>query len=499
MTNDAALNNSTDATDPVGATYASDATVAPRDARSHLHLPGKHSRREFMRRSAMLAGAGVAAPWALDLAGLNAASSVAAAGPSGAAGAGDGYKALVCVFLYGGNDHNNTMVPYDTPSFDAYRAARGGIARDRNTLLPLDPINAFNDGRSIAFAPEWAGLKALFDQGDLATISNVGTLIGPLTKSGYANSSNRPPQLFSHNDQQSLWQSSAPEGAASGWGGRLADLLLEENGTDSVFTAMSLAGNAVMMTGSQAVQFQVSPSGPVTLDLNFGSDSVLTALQQVMRYDQGGLFPSAYSDITTRGLDAAARLGGAVDGAPSLGTAFPESALGSQLRMVSKLIQAGRSQLGLKRQVFFVAVGGFDNHNSIESDHPDRLLEVDAAISAFYDSTVEMGAVDAITTFTASDFGRTLVSNGNGSDHGWGGHHIVVGGSVLGQRNYGTLPLVADDGADDVGQGRLLPTTGVEQYASTLARWMGASGSGLAAVSPNIGRFDTDDLGFLGG
>lgn len=472
-----------DSTDP-----ANNPTTNPTTSRAHLHLPGRHSRREFLRRSALLAGLGVAAPWALDLAGLTSASDT---------DADDGYKALVCIFLFGGNDHNNTMVPYDTASYNAYRDIRTTIARDRGTLLPLNPLSGFNDGRSLAFTPEWARLKQLFDQGHLATVSNVGTLIAPITKTDYDDRSTRPPQLFSHNDQQSLWQSSAPEGATTGWGGRLADLLLDDNGSDSVFTCISVAGNAVMMTGDSALQFQVSSGGPVVINPGFRSSSVLPALEEVMRLNQGGLFPSSYAGIATRGLDASDRLSNAYDSAGPIATTFPDGRLGKQLRTVAHLIEAGRTTLGLRRQVFFVATGGFDNHNELNDRHPQLLANLDESISAFYDATVELGISDEVTAFTASDFGRTLTSNGDGTDHGWGGHHIVVGGSVRGRHNYGQLPVIADDGPDDVGRGRLLPTTGVEQYASTLARWMGAAGSELNAVSPNIGRFDTDDLGFL--
>lgn len=457
-------------------------------SQAHLSTPGQHSRREFLRRSALLAGAGVAAPWALDLAGLTTASG---------AGADDDYKALVCVFLYGGNDHNNTFVPYDTASFNTYTRVRSGIARNRASLLPLDPLGGFNNGRSIALAPEWLRLKALFDRRNLATVSNVGTLIAPISKAQYDDPRRRPPQLFSHNDQQSLWQSSAPEGATTGWGGRLADLLLDDNSTNSVFTCMSLSGNAVMMTGRHAVQFQVSSRGVTTPNTTFSSSEVLDGLTEVLRLDGGGLFPSSYSAISKRALDTSDRLSGALDSVDALATPFPDSRLGAQLQMVAKLIAAGRDSLGLKRQVFFVSAGGFDNHNGIVENHPGLLADVDASLSAFFDATVELGATDNVTTFTASDFGRTLVGNGNGSDHGWGGHHIVMGGAVRGRRNYGRLPVVADDGPDDVRRGRLLPTTAVEQYASTMARWMGASGSELSSVVPNIGRFATDDLGFF--
>jgi uncharacterized protein (DUF1501 family) len=456
----------------------------------HLSTSGKHSRREFLRRSALLAGAGVAAPWALDLAGISAASGAHATG---------GYRALVCLFMYGGNDHYDTMVPNDAASYATYAAARTGLARPQSSLLRLTPLDGFADARSIGFVPEWPGLKQLFDQRDLAVISNVGTLLAPTTKTDYQTRTNRPPQLFSHNDQQSLWQSSAPEGATTGWGGRLADLLLDDNGGDSVFTCISVTGNAVMMTGREAVQYQVDRRGVTKLKAgNFREDAVLAGLDEVLRMNPIGPFPTAYADITDRALSSSERLDSAITGVSDFATQFPETRLGEQLEMVARLISAGRNTLGVRRQVFFVATGGFDNHNALATKHPGLLAGIDGALSAFHSATAELGAADEVTTFTASDFGRTLVGNGDGSDHGWGSHHIVMGGAVRGRRVYGALPIIGDDGPHDVGRGRMLPTTSVEQYSSTLARWMGASGSELQSVVPNIGRFGTDDLGFFG-
>ena len=455
----------------------------------HLSTPGKHSRREFLRRSALLAGAGIATPWALDLAGLTSASG---------AHADDRYRAIVCLFMYGGNDHYDTIIPDDPTSYATYAAARTGIARPKSSLLPLSPLDGFSTARTVGFAPEWAGLKRLFDRRDLAVIANVGTLLAPTTKAQYATQSNRPPQLFSHNDQQSVWQSSAPEGATTGWGGRLADLLLDDNGGDSVFTCVSVAGNAVMMTGRDAVQYQVDRRGVTKLGArNFRSDSVLAGLDEVLRMSSSGPFPSAYADVTDRALSSSERLDTAVGSVADFATEFPDSRLGAQLQMVARLIAAGRNQLGVKRQVFFVSMGGFDNHNALATRHPGLLSELDAGLSSFHAATEELGAADQVTTFTASDFGRTLVGNGDGSDHGWGSHHIVMGGAVRGRRLYGTLPIIGDDGPHDVGRGRMLPTTSVEQYSSTLARWMGAAGGELQSVVPNIGRFATDDLGLF--
>ncbi len=469
------------------------------DHSPHFHVGGgRHTRREFLRRSALLAGAGFAAPWALDLAG------VASASPDAA----DDYRALVCLFMYGGNDHYDTFIPNDDTSYAAYAAARTSIARERSTILPIRPTGGFSGAGTFGFAPELPGLHGLFESGSCAVVTNLGTLIRPLTKAAYDTESNRPPQLFSHNDQQSYWQSSSPEGATTGWGGRIADLVLDGNGSSSTFTCISVAGNAVMMTGREAIQYQVSSRGVTTLGSNsFRSDAPMAGVRQIMERQQPGLFPSSYSPVSKRALDAADELAQAIEAADaqtSLDQFFDvdaeNSALArtaSQLRMVARLIAAGRDQLGVRRQVFFVAMGGFDNHNGLVTDHRPLLAGLDGALTGFYRATQALGVSKNVTTFTASDFGRTLTSNGDGTDHGWGGDHLVLGGSVVGNRVFGRVPVVADDGPDDVGRGRLLPTTSVDQYAATLARWMGAGSSELAAIVPNIGNYSTTDLGFL--
>ncbi len=457
---------------------------------------GPHSRREFLRRSAVVAGAGFAAPWALDLAGL------AQAAPPG-----NDYRALVCLFMFGGNDHYDTFIPNDSTSYAAYSAARGSIARARGSILPISPLDGFSGAGTFGFAPEMAGLKQLFDEGSLAVLPNIGTLIRPIDKNGYENRTNRPPQLFSHNDQQSYWQSSSPEGATSGWGGRIGDLLLDSNAS-STFTCVSVAGNAVMMTGKEAFQYQVSSRGVTQLrDDTFYYDAAAAGVREIMELQSSAVFPSTYSTVARRALDAADDLTGAVSTAEAqydFDAMFPgesgntdlDRAM-SQLKMVAKLIAAGRDTLGVRRQVFFVSMGGFDNHNGLLQRHPELLAGLSGSLSAFHRATQQMSVADNVTTFTASDFGRTLTSNGDGSDHGWGGHHLVMGGSVRGKRVFGTVPTIADDGPDDVGRGRLIPTTSVDQYASTLARWMGAGSSELEAVVPNIGNYSVKDLGLL--
>lgn len=454
------------------------------------------TRREFLRRGASLGIAGAATPWALNLAAMGEAAAAAAAGD---------YKALVCVFLYGGNDYGNTLVPYDSANHAAYAGIRQSLATPRDSLAAtvLTPSVALPDAtRQMALAPQLAPLKPLFDSGKMAVLLNVGTLIQPTTLAQYkAGSVPLPPKLFSHNDQQSFWQSSLPEGAISGWGGRIGDLFLSANGS-STFTCINVSGNAVFMSGQSAVQYQIGTGGAVSLRAAgnplYGSLACSTALNSLITgTNSANALEAEHSRVMRRALDANAQVTSALGGLPAFATPFDaNNALAAQLQMVARLI-ALRGALGASRQVFFVSLGGFDNHDYLTAQHPGLLASVADAIGSFHAATVELGVENAVTTFTASDFGRTLSSNGDGSDHGWGSHHFVVGGAVQGRRYYGTLPTVAVNGPDDVGQGRLLPTTSVDQVAATLAAWMGVAQSEMSLVVPNIGNYTLRNLGLF--
>lgn len=450
------------------------------------------SRRAFLKRGAALSLAASATPWALSL---------AAMGEAAAATAND-YKALVCVFLYGGNDYANTLVPYDLPSHTAYRGFRSNIAIDRTALAAtvLNPTTPLAGGRQYALAPGLSPLVPAFDAGKLSVILNVGTLVRPTTKLQYTNKSVLlPPKLFSHNDQQAYWQASSPEGATSGWGGRLGDLFAAGNG-NATFTCVNVSGNAVYLTGKSAVQYQVTTGGAVAINgvtsNLFGSSACSTALRNLLVAPSTQLFESEYARVAQRSIDAQVALTSALAGA-SVNTVFPTgNDLASQLKMVARMI-ASRSALGAKRQVFLVALNGFDTHSSLSTAHPVLMTKLGDALSAFYDATVELGVSDAVTTFTASDFGRTLVSNSDGSDHGWGSMHFVLGGAVQGKSFIGTPPVIANNGVDDVGQGRLLPNLSVDQMGATLASWFGVSATDMTAVLPNLGNFSSKNLGFM--
>ena len=452
------------------------------------------SRRAFLQRASALSLAGSATPWALNL---------AAMGEAAAATATD-YKALVCVFLYGGNDYGNTLIPVDAASYAAYQGMRPTLAYLAGDLVAttLAPSVALPGGRRYALAPELAPLLPLFDGGKMGVMLNVGTLVQPTTKAQYtAQSVPLPPKLFSHNDQQSVWQSQAPEGAASGWGGRMGDLFVAGNG-NATFTCVNVSGNAVFLSGASAVQYQVSTSGPVAFNglagPLFGSAACSTALQSLVTAPRTHLFENEYTRVATRSIDAGGVLTAALATAPAIATPFPSgNALADQLKFVARMISTAATT-STKRQVFFVSIGGFDTHDGLASIHPGLLTTVADALAAFHQSTTELGVSSQVTTFTASDFGRTLTAD-DGSDHGWGSMHFMLGGAVNGGRFYGTAPVVANGGPDDVGQGRLLPSTGVDQYAATLGKWFGISDTDLLTVLPNLGNYDPSqrDLGFV--
>lgn len=453
----------------------------------------KASRRLFLRQSAALGLAGTAAPFALNLAAIGAASASTAAD----------YKALVCVFLYGANDAHNTVVPYDTAGYNSYSAVRGALAWQTTELTPLLPTAPLPNGRQVALPDPLAPLAALFAAGQCAVIANVGPLVVPTDRTSFnARSVPLPPKLFSHNDQQSVWQASAPEGAKTGWGGRIGDLLASSN-ANQIFTCNSLTGNAVFLSGQNVQPFAIDPAqgsipfNALTGGTLYGSAAGAGALRTALTRSRTHLFESDLRAVNQRSIDSNTALAAALAAAPPLATTFPSgNTLAAQLAMAAKVISVS-AELGARRQVFMVSLGGFDTHSNQDTTHPALLTQVAAAIDAFQKALVELNAAQKVTLFTASDFGRTLTINGDGTDHGWGGHHFVVGGAVKGRQVIGSYPDLTSGASTDAGNGRLIPTTAVEQYAATLASWMGVSNTDLPLVLPNLGNFATRNLGFM--
>ena len=470
------------------------------------------SRRRFLGSMLTLAGTG-AAPFALNL---------AAMGNAAAQSAGD-YKAMVCLFLNGGNDAFNTVLATDSASWNEYLRVRNTGGSDSIHLpgtgetggvLPIVPATA-QAGRSFALHPSLGPLKELFDGGRAAVVANVGTLIAPTTLAQYkAKSVALPPKLFSHNDQQSTWQSGQPEGASVGWGGRLGDLAVAGN-ANAMFTTISAAGNTVFLSGQQVRQFQVGQAGAVAIrgiSANlFGTAAGTSALQAILADAGNDLIEQEQKSAVQRAISSQSILSGAMLAAGPTGVPNPTSyinpatgvaatnPLAVQLQTVARII-GGRSALGAKRQVFYVTLGGFDTHDRQKIQQADLMARLAHALAYFDTILAALQGTDLrrqVTTFTASDFGRTFTSNGDGTDHGWGAHHFVVGGAVRGRDIYGAFPASGLGHALDVGSGSLLPTISVDQYGATLAKWFGVPDSQLGEVFPNLANFTQRDLGFM--
>lgn len=468
------------------------------------------SKRRFLKSGAALASSmGSLAPLALQLGAL----ASLAAKTADAATVSGSYKALVCLFMHGGNDGQNWIIPTDPTGYAEYANARREMALQANTLLPIT-TSLQTQGRTFGVAPELAALQKWYLAKKLAFVSNVGPLLAPITKADFQAGRNVPPRLFSHNDQQSTWQSLATEGAQSGWGGRIGDILQSSNGYPQ-FTSMSMAGNAVFLTGSSVNQFQLDPDGPVPLagiagSTLLGSSTAPAVLRESLATSNGSSpLQEEYARLVQRSMNNAGILGSVLPSsvvpsptstpiilANGSTTTLSKEPLASQLQMVARMISVG-SQLGMRRQVFFVGLNGFDTHTQQLRDHSSLSTRVALSVDYFLTALSNLGLLNNVTIFSASDFGRTLQTNGSGTDHGWGNHHFVAGGAVKGGEIYGRFPTVALRSDTDVGSGRLLPTTSVNEYAAMLGGWMGLSPNDLNLVLPNLYRFSPSNLAFI--
>lgn len=438
-----------------------------------------------------------------------------------AAGVG-GYKAIVCLFMHGGQDCHDTVIPYDQTSYDNWAAKRtgilddyagktGGSNRTRNRLLALNPTNAADfGGRQFALPDELTAIKDLFDAGNAAIIGNVGPLIRNLNRVEFEEDLVETPKLiFSHNDQQSAWMSNGPEGQLFGWGGKFIDAANSAGANqNNAFSSISTEGINVFLSGETVTQYVLNTDGPQSVDLLdlLGSGSESSTARQILKdhyrnaaLNPPNLFQKDIIGTNQRAFKLNDLFRTALDAATPLSTAFPNNYVGDQLNIIAQTIQI-RSSLGVGRQVFFVnAGGGFDTHDNQARGLSRQHRRYGASIGAFYQAMVELGVENDVVLFTASDFGRALLENGNGTDHGWGGHHFVVGGSVAGNKIYGDIPPPDLGHSQDAGNGRLIPTTSVEQYAATLGRWFGLSDAEIDSALPHLANFSSRDLGFMTG
>jgi uncharacterized protein (DUF1501 family) len=520
-----------------------------------MHFQSPASRRQFLRHSAAMTAmvGGGAAPLALNLAALGTAAAQSAP-------AGGEYRALVCLFFFGGNDSFNMVLPLERSNWRAYTQTRNQ-APEPIALMPpgTAPVLTAPAGsparlggaltifpsnlRSGPYAlhPLLGNLQTMFGTDRrLAVLSNVGPLILPTTKAQYAQANHpKPARLFSHNDQQNTWMALGPEGTTRGWGGLMGDLLASQNARP-VFTAISASGNAVWLAGDNVKQYQVSINGAVPMGVNtagqlYGSADVGAALQRLATTPTSSHpFDADLAAVARRSIDAELVLRTALrpPSDPTFGTP-PASGgynpandpklrydnpltgvtatnnLAQQFQIVARMVDAGmRGLTGATRQVFFVSLGGFDTHDFQNRNQADLMARVNQAMKYFDDTLGNLGARSLVTTFTASDFGRTFTSNGDGTDHGWGSHHFVMGGAVAGGNCFGRFPVLAvknannnnfDGSPDQIGNGSLLPTTSVDQLGFTLGRWMGLSNAQLLSIFPNLANFNasTHDLRFM--
>ncbi len=412
------------------------------------------------------------------------------------------HKSLVCVFLFGGNDSYNMLVPYEQAAYNQYNNVRSNLAIARESLLPLK-------GNQYALHQSMPDLQALYNQDKLAVMGNVGPLIQPTTRTSFQNDSARiPADLFSHNHQQEFWETGTSATGSThppGWGGRMIDMLITANADQNSPALFSLSGNSVWQRGEKPLDFVLNPYAGVEqikafTDKNWPryKTSRIDAWQKILKQSSPSLLNQQLSNTYIRTDERISNLVDQYALAPEITTVFPEEgSFGKQLSTVAKMISI-RENLGMKRQIFFVGIGGWDTHGNQLNDHAERLATLSAGMSSFYKATEELGVKDSVTTFTASEFGRTLSINGDGTDHAWAGHHMIMGGAVNGGQIHGEMPELVLDGPDDAQDtGRLIPKYGIDQYGATLGKWMGMTDSDLLEIFPNLSNFDTTDLGFM--
>ncbi len=415
------------------------------------------------------------------------------------------YKALVCIFLFGGNDGNNVIIPADAAGYAAYSAVRNTASNINIAQSELLTFRPSNTASTYGFHPSLSALHPLFGDNKLAVVANMGPLLAPITKAQYLAGMSRPYQLFSHSDQQAQWQSLvSDQPSRTGWGGRLADAMAASNGTNTFPVLTSVAGSALYTTGNSQSPLAIPSSGTFGLSGLTATDAMTqaraTALNTLLQQGKDHLLVKSAAEQTEQAIALSAKVNPIISATgSSVASLFNTTgnSLSQQLLQVAKLIEA-RATIGLSRQIFFVSLGGFDTHTNQFNTQQTLLAQVGSAMKSFYDATVSLGVANNVTAFTLSDFARTFKSAGTGSDHAWGNHQLVMGGAVKGGTMYGTFPNLQLGGSDDVtGEGRWLPTTSVDQYASTLATWFGVPAAKLATVAPNIGAFASKNLGFV--
>ncbi len=405
------------------------------------------------------------------------------------------YKALVCILLAGGNDSYNMLVPRGTDEYNEYATIRTNLALDQADLLPINPLNP--DGKEYGLHPNLSNIQNLFETGKAAFVANIGALVEPTTKANYQDDINLPLGLFSHFDQTQHWQTSVPQSIDSlGWGGRLADILYMNNANQNISMNISLSGVNLYQCGNNVQEYAIQNTGTGSVAINGASNTNFyntlkrQTLDNILDETYQNILETAYGNSISDSKSSSIEFGAAIASGTPFSTNFGADRLSLNLEMVAKTI-AARDQLGMTNQIFFISMPGFDTHDNFMSGHGGLMANLDDAIQKFYDTMVELGLEDNVVTFTMSDFARKLISNGNGSDHAWGGHALMLGGPVNGQKIYGEYPDLYVNNSLDIGAGRIIPTTSCDEYFAELALWFGASSSDLYQVLPNITNFWT--------
>lgn len=409
---------------------------------------------------------------------------------------GSNYKALVCVFLFGGNDSNNTVVQMDDTNFQAYSSIRGSLALTTSELTA--PVTAAS-GQPISFHSQLPDIASMFASKELAVVANVGPLVQPLTRAQYQSAQLPiPVNLFSHPDQQLAWQTSIAQGSSpTGWAGRVADYLAASKINSSNFPAFfSVAGNVVEGSGASTQPVALAPGGSLSLA---GPAAGIKTIDSLLTTNYGVSLTQAANDTLANSVADASALTAALAKSTAFKTVFPTTSIGAQMKQIAQIIQV-QSYLGMSRQIFFASLGSFDTH-ALEIETLNTLYgQLSPALAAFYNATLEMGVAQNVTTFTESDFSRTFQpTTTDGSDHAWGSHHLVFGGAVQGGQIFGQFPELELAGPNDTDtRGRWIPTTSIDQYGATLCTWFGLPSSALATVFPNLANFTTSNVGFMG-
>ena len=466
----------------------------------------KHTRREFLGRTTMgCASLGLTSLFSgiTNMGLMNA----AAAANRPIYGSTNNYKALVCILLNGGNDSYNMLVPRGTDEYAEYATIRTNLALSQSSILPINPLNS--DGKSYGLHPNLGNIQTLFEDGNAAFVANVGALVEPTSLADFQANKNLPVSLFSHSDQRLHWQTSVPQDTNSlGWAGRLADILHTNNQNQDISMNISLDGINIFQRGNLINEYAISPEGTGSVLIN-GYDQMdlrnvlkRQVLDNMLDQTYNNILETAYSSTVKSANSNSLEFSSAIASGTPITTSFGEDNFSQKLLMVAKTI-AARDILNVTNQTFFVELGGFDNHNNFLTEHADLMTQLDAGIASFYNALVELGVSNDVTSFTISDFSRKLVSNGDGSDHAWGGHTLVFGGAVAGQKIYGQYPDLYLGNPLDTGSGRIIPTTSCDEYFAELALWFGASSADIDQILPNINNFWTPvptggPLGFMG-